>query len=33
MMMDIRYPLSLRQAEDVLLERGIDVCRETVRLW
>ena len=33
MMMDIRYPLSLRQAEDVLFERGIDVCRETVRLW
>ena len=32
-MMDIRYPLSLRQFEDVLFERGIDICHETVRLW
>ena len=30
-MMYIRYPLSLRQAEDILFERGIDVCHETVR--
>ena len=29
----IRYPLSLRQVEDVLFERGIDICDETVRLW
>ncbi len=32
-MMSIRYPLSLRQAEDVLFERDIDICHETVRLW
>ena len=32
-MMYIRYPLSLRQVEDVLFERGIDICYETVRLW
>ena len=32
-MMYIRYPLPLRQVEDVLFERGIDICRETVRLW
>jgi putative transposase len=29
----IRYPLSLRQVEDRLFERGIDICHETVRLW
>ena len=32
-MIYIRYPLSLRQVEDLLLERGIDICHETVRLW
>ena len=32
-MMYIRYPLSLRQVEDMLFERGIDICHETVRLW
>jgi putative transposase len=32
-MMYIRYPLSLRQVEDVLFERGIDICHETVRFW
>ena len=32
-MMYVRYPLSLRQVEDLLFERGIDVCDETVRLW
>ncbi len=32
-MMYIRYPLSLRQVEDLLFERGIDVCHETVRHW
>ena len=32
-MLYIRYPLSLRQVEDILFERGIDICRETVRLW
>ena len=32
-MMYMRYPLSLRQVEDLLFERGIDICHETVRLW
>ena len=32
-MMSVRYPLSLRQVEDLLVERGIDVCHETVRFW
>ena len=32
-MMYIRYPLSLRQVEDIVFERGIDSCHETVRLW
>ena len=32
-MLYIRYPLSLRQVEDLLFERGIDICHETVRLW
>ncbi|MEH6547312.1 MAG: hypothetical protein V7701_12820 [Sneathiella sp.] len=30
-MMYVRYPLSLRQVEDILHERGIDVSYETVR--
>ncbi len=32
-MMYVRYPLSLRQVEDILFERRIDICHETVRLW
>ena len=32
-MMYIRYPLSLRQVEDLLAERGVDLCHETVRFW
>ena len=32
-MMYIRYPLSLRQVEDLLFERGIDIWHETVRFW
>ena len=32
-MMYVRYPLSLRQVEDLLFERGIDICHETVRCW
>ena len=32
-MMYIRFPLSLRNVEDLLHERGIDVCHETVRFW
>ncbi len=29
----IRYPLSLRQIEDMLFERGITITHETIRLW
>ena len=29
----VRLPLSLRNVEDLLPERGIDLCHETVRLW
>ena len=32
-MMYVRFPLSLRQVEDLLSERGIDTCHETVRYW
>lgn len=32
-MMYVRFPLSLRQVEDLLHERGIDVSHETVRYW
>jgi putative transposase len=32
-MMYVRFPLSLRQVEDLLHERGIDICHETVRVW
>ncbi len=32
-MMYARFPLSLRNVEDLLFERGIDICHETVRLW
>ena len=31
--MYVRYPPSLRNVEDLLAERGIDICHETVRLW
>ena len=32
-LMYVRYPLSLRNVEDLLFERGIDICQETVRTW
>ncbi len=32
-MMYVRFPLSLRQVEDLLSERDIDICHETVRYW
>lgn len=31
-MMYVKYPLSLRNVEDPLFERGVDICHETVRL-
>ncbi len=30
-MMYVHYPLSLRHIEDLLHERGIDICQESVR--
>ena len=32
-MMYVRFPLSLRNLEDLLHERGVDICHESVRLW
>ena len=32
-LMYLRYPLSLRQVEELLFERGIDICHETIRFW
>ena len=32
-MMYVRFPLSLRNVEDLLFEPGIDICHETVRFW
>ena len=32
-LMYVKYPLSLRNVEDLLFERGIDLCHETVRMW
>ena len=29
----VRFPLSLRNVEDILHMRGIDICHETVRYW
>jgi len=33
MMMYVRFPLSLRNVEDLLHERGIEISHETVRFW
>jgi putative transposase len=32
-MMYVRYPLSLRNVEDLLAARGIDISHETIRFW
>jgi len=32
-MMYVSFPLLLRNVEDLLHERGIDICHETVRYW
>lgn len=32
-MLYVRFPLSLRNVEDLLHERGVDVSHETVRFW
>lgn len=32
-MMYVRFPLSLRNIEDLLHERGIDISHETIRYW
>ena len=31
--MYVRFPLSLRNVEDLLHERGVDICHDTVRFW
>tara|TARA_R110001599_G_scaffold248735_2_gene448629 strand:+ start:19 stop:297 length:279 start_codon:yes stop_codon:yes gene_type:complete len=31
-LMYVRFPISLRNVEDLLDERGIDICHESVRL-
>ena len=31
-LMYVRFPLSLRKVEDLLFERGIDICHKTVRM-
>ncbi len=33
LMLYVRFPLSLRNVEDLLHERGIEVSHETVRFW
>jgi len=32
-MLYIRFPLLLRNVEDLLHERGVDICHETIRFW
>ena len=32
-MLYVRFPLSLRNVEDLLYERGVDISHETVRFW
>ena len=32
-MLYVRFPLSLRNVDDLLHERGIEVSHETVRFW
>ncbi len=32
-MVYVRFPLSIRNLEDLLHERGVDICHETVRFW
>ena len=32
-MLSVRFPLSLRNVEDLLHERGVDVSYESVRYW
>jgi hypothetical protein len=32
-LMYVKYPLSLRNVEDLLAERGVDISHETVRFW
>jgi putative transposase len=32
-MLYVRFSLSLRNAEDFLHERGIEICHEAVRFW
>ena len=29
----VRYPRSIRNVEELLFERGVDICHETARHW
>lgn len=31
--MYVKYPLSLRNFEDLLFERGVDITQQAVRYW
>lgn len=33
MLTRVRFPVSLRNVEDRLFERAIDICHGTVRIW
>jgi putative transposase len=33
LMIYVKFPLSLRNVEDLLHARGIDISHETVRMW
>jgi putative transposase len=32
-MLYVRFPLALRNVEDLAFERGVDICHETGRKW
>ena len=32
-LMQVRFPLSLRNVEDLLFKRGVGICHETERQW
>ena len=33
LMMHVRFPLALRNVDDLIFELGINICRETVLNW
>jgi putative transposase len=32
-MITVRFPFNLRNVEDLLTERGVEICQETLRHW